>query len=129
MIAIKNGDVLGALLALRKLDDVKLEATVTLKVVKLNKVLSTHWEDVESVRKTLVLAAAKRDENGDPVAPKEDGSVEIEPTKQADLEKEFQALLDQPFEVDEKYVLSAEKDFTGIKVEPAVFQGLGDLIA
>lgn len=127
MVKIKNGEVVGALMALRKLDNVKLTAVTSLKLVKLNKALSAHWEDVDKVRESLVKDHAILDENGEPKAGEEKGSVQIDPAKKEAFENSAKALFDEDFEVDDKLVLKTS-DFGDTQIEPAIFLGLGDMI-
>lgn len=126
MVTLKNSDVLGALMTLRKLDNVKFSAPTSLKLVKLNKVLEAHWGDVDKVRKQLV------EENvlvvdGVPATPDKDGTVPIDPAKKEEVDLGIKALFESTFEVDDKLVLKVS-DFGGVDIEPAVFFGLGDLI-
>lgn len=127
MVTIQNKDVLGALMALRKLDQVKLSAATSLKLVKLNKVLTAHWEDIDTVRKQVIKDAAKLDEEGNALPEKEDGSVEIDPAKKEEAEAALQSMFDKTFDVDDKLVLNVS-DFGTTPLEPAIFLGLGDLV-
>ena len=127
MVTIRNDAVVGALMALRKLDNVKLSAVTSLKLVKLNKALSAHWEDVDKVREQVVKDGAKLDANGEPVKGKEPGSIELDPAKKAEVEASITALFEKTFDVEDKLVLKVS-DFEGVQIEPAIFLGLGDLI-
>lgn len=129
-ITIKNSEVLGALMTLNEIAQIKLPATGALKVRKLLKSLQSNWEDVDGIRKTLIEEHAERDGDGEYVkgeaGPNGEETVKISDEKKDEFNAAWVAVLEETVEVGP--VLSAA-DFGNAEIEPALLLGLGPVLS